>query len=95
MQVGDTLRAAYQEMVSLMLIGGFLPYGYMFGCAWKAGRRLSAASGLVITALAIVCSIVPTHDISNVWLFEGKLIAGTVAIIASAFLVYRRASHSV
>lgn len=90
MQLGDTLRAAYQELVSLMVIAGFLPYLYIFGSAWKAGRRLSAASGWAITALAIVCSVVPTAEIANVWLFEAKLAAGTAAVIGSAWLVYRR-----
>ena len=37
MQLGDTMRAAYQALVSLTLIGGFLPYLYIFGSAWKAG----------------------------------------------------------
>jgi hypothetical protein len=37
-------------------------------------------------------SVVPTADISNVWLFEAKLAAGTAAVIVSAWLVYRRAA---
>jgi amino acid transporter len=89
-QLGDTMRAAYDELVSLMVITGFLPYIYIFGSAWKAGKRLSAVSGWAITVLAIVCSVVPTAEISNVWLFEGKLGAGTAAVIVSAWLVYRR-----
>ena len=89
-QLGDTMRAAYDELVSLMVITGFLPYIYIFGSAWKAGKRLSAISGWAITVLAIVSSVVPTAEISNVWLFEGKLAAGTAAVIASAWLVYRR-----
>ena len=89
-QLGDSLRAAYQEMVSLMVITGFLPYVYIFGSAWKAGKRLSAISGWAITLLAILCSVVPTEAISNVWVFEGKLAAGTLAVVASAWLVYRR-----
>jgi len=89
-QLGDTMRVAYDELVSLMVITGFLPYLYIFGSAWKAGKRLSAASGWAVTVLAIVCSVVPTAEISNVWLFEGKLAAGTVAVIASAWVVYRR-----
>jgi glutamate:GABA antiporter len=89
-QLGDTMRAAYDELVSLMVITGFLPYIYIFGSAWKAGKRWSAVSGWVITVLAIVCSVVPTAEISNVWLFEGKLAAGTAAVIASAWVVYRR-----
>jgi amino acid transporter len=89
-QVGDTVRAAYDELVSLMVITGFLPYLYIFGSAWRAGKRVSAISGWVVTALAIVCSLVPTAEIANVWLFEGKLAAGTLAVIASAWVVYRR-----
>jgi amino acid transporter len=89
-QVGDTLRAAYQELVSLMVITGFLPFLYIFGSAWKAGKRLSAASGLGITTLAILCSVVPTDEIRNVWLFEGKLALGTLAVIGSGLWIYRR-----
>ena len=90
-QLGDSLRAAYQEMVSLMVITGFLPYIYIFASAWKAGKRVSAISGSAITLLAILCSLVPTEAIANVWVFEGKLAAGTLAVVASAWLVYRRA----
>ena len=37
MQVGDTVRAAYDALVSLMVIAGFIPYVYVFGSSWKAG----------------------------------------------------------
>jgi len=93
-QLGDTLRVAYDELVSLMVITGFLPYLYIFGSAWKACKRLSAVSGGAITALALVCSVVPPAEITNVWLFEGKLAGGTVAVVVSAWLVYRRRKQS-
>jgi amino acid transporter len=89
-QLGDTMRVAYDEMVSLMVIAGFLPYIYIFGSAWKAGKRLSVVSGGGITALALFCSVVPPAEITSAWLFEGKLAAGTLAVVASAWLVYRR-----
>ncbi len=89
-QLGDTMRAAYDELVSLMVITGFIPYLYIFGSAWKAGKRLCAFSGLAITVMALVCAVVPTAEISNVWLFEGKLALGTAAVIASAWVVYRK-----
>jgi hypothetical protein len=92
-QLGDTLRAAYDEMVSLMVITGFLPYLYIFGSAWKAGKRLSAVSGGAITALAMLCSVVPPAEITNIWLFEGKLAVGTLAVVVSAWAVYRRRSQ--
>ena len=85
------MRAAYQSLVSLMVITGFFPYLYMFGSAWKAGRRISAISGWAVTVLAIVCSVVPTSEVHNVWLFECKLLAGTLAVIASGWLLFRRA----
>lgn len=89
-QLGDTLRAAYDTLVSLMVIAGFLPYVYIFGSAWKAARRISAMCGWAVTAIALVCSVVPTAEIHNVWLFELKLALGTAAMVASAWLLYRR-----
>jgi len=90
-QLGDSVRVAYDELVSLMVIGGFLPYLYIFGSAWKAGRRVSALSGGAMTALALFCSVVPPAEVTNRWLFEGKLAVGTLAMVGSAWLVYRRA----
>jgi amino acid transporter len=89
-QFGDTMRVAYQEMVSLMVISGFIPYIYIFGSAWKAQEHVSALCGWAVTALAIICAVVPTADVKNVWLFEMKLAVGTIAVIVSAWLVYRR-----
>jgi amino acid transporter len=93
-QLGDSMRAAYDELVSLMVITGFLPYLYIFGSAWKAGKRLSAASGCAITVLALLCAVVPPAEITNRWLFEGKLAAGTLTVVVSAWLVYRRRKQS-
>jgi amino acid transporter len=90
-QLGDTMRAAYQALVSLMVLTGFLPFLYIFGSAWKAGKRLSAISGAAVTMLAIVCSVIPTADTGNVWLFEGKIALGTIAAVASGWLLFRRA----
>jgi glutamate:GABA antiporter len=94
-QVGDTMRAAYDELVSLMVIAGFLPYLYMFGSSWKAGKRLSAAAGFTVTVIALLFAVVPPREITNVWLFEAKLAAGTLATALSAHLLYRRGAKKV
>lgn len=91
MQLGDTMRAAYQELVSLMVIGGFVPYIYVFLSGWKCGCRLSAISGLSITALALACSLIPTADVTSVWLFEAKLIGGSLLLVVCGWLMYRHA----
>jgi amino acid transporter len=88
-QLGDSLRAAYQSLLSLMVLSGFLPYLYLFASAWKAGRRSAAVSGIAVTLLTIVSSAVPTGEVGNIWLFEGKLLGGTGLMIGSAWLVYR------
>jgi glutamate:GABA antiporter len=90
-QLGDTMLAGYDTLVSLMVIAGFLPYFYIFLSAWKAGKPISAFTGVLVTAIAIACAVVPTGDIHNVWLFELKILLGTAAIIGSAWLVYARA----
>ena len=91
-QLGDSMRAAYQDLVSLMVIVGFLPYLYIFASAWKAGKRVSAVSGSFVTALAVACAVIPTGEVGNVWLFEAKLAAGTLAVIGTAWWAYRKAS---
>src|SRR5213075_1568833 len=68
-QLVDTMRATFDELVSLMVLTGFLPYLYNIASAWKAGKRLSAISGGTITVMALVCSLVPPDEITNVWLF--------------------------
>ena len=88
-QLGDSLRAAYDELVSVMVITGFIPHLYVFGSSWKAGKRLSAMSGSAVTLLALLCSVVPPAEIENIWLFEGKIAVGTLAVLVSAWLFYR------
>jgi hypothetical protein len=61
----------------------------IFASAWKAGKRLSACSGMIVTLLALVCSVVPPTGIEKVWLYESKLIAGTLAVMNAARAVYR------
>ena len=43
-----------------------------------------------MTVVALFCATVPPAEITNFWLFEGKLAAGTLAIVVSAHLLYRR-----
>jgi hypothetical protein len=82
------MRAAYQELVLLTVIVGFIPYLYIFASAWRAGKRVSAVSGLLSTSIVILGCAIPTEEIRNVWLFELKILGGTAAVIAAARLFY-------
>jgi amino acid transporter len=88
-QTGDSLRAAYQSLVSLMAVGSFLPFLYIYASTWKAGRRNTAVVGMTTTLIVLACSAIPTGSVGSVWLFEAKLAAGTVGMIGSAWLIYR------
>ncbi len=81
MQLGDTMRAAYQELVSMMVLGSFPPFLYIFGSAWKAGLRWAPVSGISVILIALVFSVLPTEDISNVWLFEAKIFGGSALLL--------------
>jgi glutamate:GABA antiporter len=89
-QLGDTLSASYETLLSLMVLVGFLPYFYLFASAWKCGKRLAAASGLLMTLVTVVSSAIPAAGVTNIWIFEAKLFAGAALMIGSARVVYRR-----
>ena len=83
-------------LVSLMVIAGFIPYLYIFASTWKAGKHVSAIAGWMVTVIALVCSVIPTQEVTKVWLYEAKLAAATVVMILVGRLLYRRStSHSV
>lgn len=90
-QAGDSLRAAYDTLLSMMVLAGFLPYFYIFGSAWIAGKRVSAISGWLVTLFAVVASLIPSGQVNNVWLFEAKIGVSTAAMVLVAWLLYRRA----
>ncbi len=90
-QLGETARAAYQTITDLMVLGGFIPFIYIFLSAWKCGVRASAISGLAVTAIALGTALIPTAEV-HVWLFEIKLVGGTAVLIVTArilFMYYR------
>lgn len=93
-QAGETLRATYQIMMDMMTIGGMLPFLYIFLAAWKCGARWSAAFGIAVTVLTLVCAVIPTDDVRSVFWFEMKLAVLTVAVIVSARILYNRSRRS-
>lgn len=89
-QTGETLRATYQIMTDMMAIGGLIPFVYIFLAAWRCGGRWSVIAGVAVTAVAVLCSVVPTAEVRSVWLFEFKIFALTALLVISARIVYQR-----
>ncbi|MBY0504159.1 MAG: APC family permease [Bryobacteraceae bacterium] len=90
MQLGDTLRAAYQELVSLMVLSSFVPFLYIFLCSWKAGLRLAPVCGIAVTLLALLFAAIPTSDIKNVWLYEAKIFGGLLLLLGAGRWIYAK-----
>ena len=90
MQLGETLRAAYQILVDLTVIATFLPFVYIFASGFKFGQRWAGAAGGLITILAIVLSAVPPPGVASVSIFELKVVGGTILLALAAWPIYAR-----
>jgi glutamate:GABA antiporter len=89
-QLDETVRAAYQIMVDMMLIVTFIPFLYIFGAGYRFASRLAAASGLAVTLIAIALSLWPPPDVASVTLFEAKVVGGSVFFAVLGLLVFKR-----
>ncbi len=90
MQLGDTMRAAYQELVSMMVLGSFTPFLYIFLSAWKAGLRAAPVCGIAVTLIALVFTALPTEDVGSVWLFEAKILGGFLLLLGLGRWIFTR-----
>ncbi|MBK5294762.1 MAG: APC family permease [Acidobacteriia bacterium] len=89
MQLGENLRTGYQLLVDMAVITYFIPFLYLFLAGWRAGMRLGAACGLLVTILAITLSFIPPDGVASPWLFEAKLVGGTALLVYLARAWFR------
>ena len=75
-ELGENLRAAYQILVDMTVIVSFVPFVYIFGSGLRFGPKVAAASGLLVSLLAIALSLVPPPEVAGVLIFELKLVGG-------------------
>jgi amino acid transporter len=90
MATGETIRIGYQLLVDMTVITYFIPFVYLFGAAWKQGRKASAAMGIGVTLAAIGLSAIPPADVSSPFWFEVKIAGGCAALIAAARICFAR-----
>jgi glutamate:GABA antiporter len=60
----------------------------------KTGVWTAGLLGSVVVLLGIVLSFIPPAEATNLWSFEGKLVAGTVGGVAIGLLLYFRGSRA-
>jgi glutamate:GABA antiporter len=104
--VGAQVKEAFVTMLDLAVVLQLIPFLYMYaGLIKLAGRPeatghysrrtvlLAGWCGLSTTVLAVAVAFVPSHQIDSIWLFETKMVVGTLIFIALAaffFFVYSR-----
>ncbi len=89
-QLGETVRAAYQIMVDMMLIVTFIPFVYIFAAGFRFAGRVAAVSGLAVTLIAIVLAAVPPHEAASAAIFEVKVVGGSVFFALLGWMVFKR-----
>jgi len=102
---GSTVADTYLLLSELSIIVYFIPYLYLFLCAMQANRTVAEAvalpggrlniwlgsiTGFGVTLLAIVVSLIPSSAVTNPWLYEAKLVGGSVLFFAVGLVLYSR-----
>ena len=104
--VGAQVKEAFVTMLDLAVVLQLIPFLYMYaGLIRLAGRSEAAGHyskktillagwcGLLTTVLGVAVAFVPSHQIDSIWLFEVKMVVGTlffVGLAAFFFFVYSR-----
>src|ERR1700733_7867816 len=89
-QLGETVRAAYQIMVDMMLIVTFIPFVYIFAAGFRFASRIAAVSGLTVTLIAIVFAALPPDETTSTAIFEAKVVGGSVLLAVLGWIVFKR-----
>ena len=104
--VGAQVKEAFVTMLDLAVVLQLIPFLYMYAGLIKLAGRSEATGhyskrtvlvagwcGLSTTVLGVAVAFVPSHQIDSIWLFEIKMVVGTlffVGLAAFFFFVYSR-----
>jgi glutamate:GABA antiporter len=89
-ELGENLRAAYQIMVDMTVSVTLIPFVYIFTSGMKFGQRWAGATGALVSAIAIVLSAIPPPGVASVWLFELKVVGGTLLLVLAGRVIFAR-----
>lgn len=98
---GSSVNEAYQVLLKSAVVMQMIPFTYLFLTLTRTGgisqgARAAGWVGLATTIVGMTVAFLPTSDVTNVWLFELKLIAGVAGPVGIGwFLHARSAAHGV
>lgn len=93
--VGSTVAEAYQVLLKATVVIQLVPFVYLFLGLLKidgggSGVRLAGLVGLITTVVGMIAAFLPTSDVTNVPLFETKMVVGVVGPTAVGWFLFRR-----
>jgi amino acid transporter len=95
MQLGENLRATYQILVDMTVIATLIPFVYIFASGFRFGQRWAGTSGALTSLLAVIISASPPSGVASVWLFELKVVGGTLLLVLAGWLIFVRSKTPV
>jgi hypothetical protein len=90
METGENLRAGYQILVDMVVIATLIPFVYIFASGFKFGQRWAGTAGGLISVAAVILSAVPPPGVASVWIFELKVVGGTVLLALAGRVIFVR-----
>ena len=103
--IGAGVKEAYVTLLDLAVVLQMLSYLYLFASLlWvvRKGEKLylgraklwfAAISGLAATTLGLIVAFIPSHQITSIWTFEGKMIFCCVLFLAIGGGLFRHYSR--
>jgi amino acid transporter len=89
-EMGENLRAAYQILVDMVVIATLIPFVYIFATGFKFGQRAAGVAGALIAGAAVILAAIPPPGVASVWMFELKVIGGTVLLALAGRVIFLR-----
>lgn len=93
--LGVDVFQAYVTLLRLTVDTNLIPFVYLFAGAIRLARNegsgwlaLNGYAGLFTTLLAMAVTFLPDERITNVWLFEAKLVTGIAVFLGAAVAFY-------
>lgn len=89
-ELGENLRATYQIMVDMTVVVTLIPFVYIFASGFKFGQRVAGATGGCVSALAIILSVIPPPGVSSTFVFELKVVGGSLLLVYAGRAIFVR-----
>ena len=101
--IGASVKEAYVTLLDLSVILQMLSFLYLYatllavairgasGSAYFSQMKiwLAAVSGLTATTIGGITAFVPSHQITSIWVFELKMVAGCALFLGLAAFLFR------